>query len=286
MTDTSPVAIASERLAEFIKTRAPVFVLTGAGCSTASGIPDYRDRDGNWKHRQPMRYQEFVGQPLARQRYWARSMVGWPRVAASRPNAAHIALTQLERIGMVRWLTTQNVDGLHQKAGHQSVTDLHGRLDRVCCLNCERRWPRAQFQEELVDLNRDFAAASHSAAAAPDGDAQLGEHYFGEFNVPACRFCGGMAKPDVVFFGESVPQQTVANVYAGLDRAGAMLVAGSSLMVFSGYRFARRAAERGTPIAAVNLGATRADALLQLKLEAPCETLLPEVATNLLSATA
>jgi NAD-dependent SIR2 family protein deacetylase len=245
-----------------------LFVLTGAGCSTASGIPDYRDADGSWKRGRPIMLQDFVAHERSRQRYWARSLVGFRRMRAARPNDAHRALALLESQGRVTELVTQNVDGLHQAAGHRGVIDLHGRIDVVRCLACERRVPREVVQAELVERNPYFA--SLDALEAPDGDAALDGIDFAPFEVPACATCGGLLKPDVVFFGERVPSGRVQQAFAALEAADAMLVVGSSLMVYSGYRFAQAAARAGRPIAAVNLGTTRADELLTLKIMDRC----------------
>jgi len=260
--------MAAGALEKFIDRHAKVFVLTGAGCSTGSGIPDYRDSDGTWKRGRPIMLQDFVASERARQRYWARSLVGFRRMRAARPNDAHRALAALESQGRTTQLVTQNVDGLHQAAGHRGVIDLHGRVDVVRCLACERRVPREIVQAELVERNPDFA--SLDALEAPDGDAALDGIDFAPFKVPACDACGGLLKPDVVFFGERVPADRVQQAFAALEAAGAMLVVGSSLMVYSGYRFAQAAALAGKPIAAVNLGTTRADDLLALKVAEPC----------------
>jgi NAD-dependent SIR2 family protein deacetylase len=252
----------------FIERHARLFVLTGAGCSTESGIPDYRDADGEWKRGRPVMLQDFLTNAHARRRYWARSLVGWRRILAARPNAAHRSLASLERRGRVTALVTQNVDGLHQAAGSANVIDLHGRVDVVRCLACERRVPRAAVQAELVRRNPEFAALD--APEAPDGDADLDDLSFEAFDVPACNACGGLLKPDVVFFGESVPGERVRSAFAALEESDAMLIVGSSLMVYSGYRFAAAMASAGKPIAAVNLGRTRADELLAFKVEQRC----------------
>jgi NAD-dependent SIR2 family protein deacetylase len=243
-------------------------VLTGAGCSTASGIPDYRDADGEWRRGKPVLFQDFVAQEHARRRYWARSLIGWRRMRTAQPNDAHRALARLESAGQLTQLVTQNVDGLHQAAGTRAVIDLHGRVDVVRCLRCDTRLPRAVLQEDLVRCNPQFAALD--AADAPDGDALLDGIDFSSFHVPSCENCGGLLKPDVVFFGESVPTERVRQAMDALALADAMLVVGSSLMVYSGYRFAAAMARVGKPIAAVNLGRTRADDLLALKVVAPC----------------
>jgi NAD-dependent SIR2 family protein deacetylase len=255
-------------LAEFIERHSRLFVLTGAGCSTDSGIPDYRDENGDWKRARPVMFQAFVGDLPTRRRYWARSLVGWRRFGHARPNDAHRALARLEQQGRAEVLVTQNVDGLHQSAGSTGVIDLHGRLDQVCCLGCERRTDREHLQRRLLQLNPAWARLD--ARDAPDGDADLEALDFSGFDVPACEECGGLLKPDVVFFGESVPRERVAAALQAVQRADAMLVIGSSLMVYSGYRFAQAASQAGKPIAAVNLGRTRADALLALKVNQPC----------------
>ena len=260
--------MAAGALEDFIGRHAKLFVLTGAGCSTGSGIPDYRDADGAWKRGRPIMLQDFVANQRSRQRYWARSLVGFRRMRAAKPNDAHRALTVLESQSRITQLVTQNVDGLHQAAGHRGVIDLHGRIDIVRCLACERRIPRELVQAELVERNPYFA--SLDALEAPDGDAAIDGIDFAPFRVPACGACGGLLKPDVVFFGEPVPGGRVQQAFAALDAADAMLVVGSSLMVYSGYRFAQAAARAGKPIAAVNLGTTRADDLLALKVAEPC----------------
>ncbi len=270
--DTAPAGTGIARLAQFVADHPRLFVLTGAGVSTDSGIPDYRDGDGNWKRRQPVRFQEFIASEPVRRRYWARSLIGWPRFAQARPGAAHAAVARLETGGFVQQLVTQNVDGLHQQAGSRAVIDLHGRLDRVQCLECGAHESRHDYQQRLAARNPAFATLP--AATAPDGDADLDGVDFDAFAVPGCTRCGGMLKPAVVFFGEGVRPALVEDAYAQLAQADAMLIVGSSLMVYSGYRFARAAAEAGKPIAAINLGRTRADGLLALKLAAPCgETL-------------
>jgi NAD-dependent SIR2 family protein deacetylase len=258
----------SDPLLEFIDRHARLFVLTGAGCSTESGIPDYRDADGEWKRGRPVMLKDFLSDERARKRYWARSLVGWRRVSTARPNDAHRSLARLELQGRVARLVTQNVDGLHQAAGSRNVIDLHGRLDVVRCMGCERRTPRAELQSELARRNPAFAALE--ARDAPDGDAELEHSEFAAFDVPSCGACGGVLKPDVVFFGESVPRQRVQRAMAALECADAMLIVGSSLMVYSGYRFAKAMAEARKPIAAVNLGRTRADDLLALKVTSGC----------------
>lgn len=260
-------------LVGFVSRSRRLVVLTGAGCSTDSGIPDYRDGDGAWKVRQPMTFAQFTGSERARRRYWAGSIVGWRRIAAARPNPAHRALAELEASGRVHHLITQNVDALHQRAGSRRVTDLHGRLDRVRCLGCGGEFPRQRFQHELEESNP--AWARRPAGIAPDGDAAVDpEDPLSGFRVASCPACGGVLKPDVVFFGESVPRERVGRCFARLGEADALLVVGSSLMVWSGYRFVKAALGSAVPVAAVNLGSTRADAELSLKVRAPAATVL------------
>lgn len=258
--------MSDSRLEDFIAAHRRLFVLTGAGCSTGSGIPDYRDEQGAWKRTPPVTYQAFVGDGITRRRYWARSLVGWPRIAQAQPNAAHRALAALEAQGRCSQLLTQNVDGLHQAAGSRAVIDLHGRLDAVVCLGCGASSSRADVQRRLAEANPAWAGLA--AGAAPDGDADLEDRDFATFQVPACDACGGMLKPDVVFFGENVPRDRVLRAREALASADAMLVAGSSLMVWSGFRFARFAHEAGLPLAILNRGRTRADDLAGLKLDA------------------
>ena len=259
-------------LEDFVDRHRRLFVLTGAGCSTGSGIPDYRDAEGQWKRAQPMAFQAFMGDEKARRRYWARSLVGWERIRRAQPNDAHRALAQLEAMGRIRLVLTQNVDRLHQAAGSARVIDLHGRIDLVRCMDCDRRSPRGEMQHELGRLNADWLDLE--ATEAPDGDADLDGADFASFMVPPCRRCGGVLKPDVVFFGENVPRDRIDEAERDLDEADAMLVVGSSLMVYSGFRFVQRAAGAGKPVAAINLGRTRADALLTLKAEQACEAAL------------
>jgi NAD-dependent SIR2 family protein deacetylase len=257
---------AAARLRDWLAPWRRVFVLTGAGCSTGSGIADYRDANGDWKRAQPVTFQAFTGDPHTYRRYWARSSLGWPRFVQARPNQAHHALAQLEASGMLSRLVTQNVDGLHQRAGSQQVIDLHGRLDDVLCLGCAARLPRAEVQARIVARNPAWNATL--LAVAPDGDADIDDAAVHGFVPPLCEDCGGLLKPDVVFFGENVPRQRLHDAVEALRASDAMLVAGSSLMVYSGFRFARMANEAGLPLAILNRGRTRADELATLKLEA------------------
>ena len=259
-------------LQHFLDRHERLFILTGAGCSTRSGIPDYRDAEGQWKRAHPVTYQAFMGDEKTRRRYWARSLIGWRLVRQAEPNDAHRALAELEAAGRSELLLTQNVDRLHQAAGSTRVIDLHGRIDLIRCMDCERRSPRDELQDELGRLNGDWLDLD--ATEAPDGDADLEGADFSCFVTPSCRRCGGVLKPDVVFFGENVPRDRVDAACRHLDEADAMLIVGSSLMVYSGFRFVQRAASLGKPVAAINLGRTRADGLLTLKAELPCELAL------------
>ena len=268
-----------DQFVEFVASRERLLVLTGAGCSTDSGIPAYRDERANWQRKPPVYLQDFLNRPLAQERYWARSLLGWPAFSAAEPNTAHAALARLERRQRIHWLITQNVDGLHQRAGSERVSDLHGRLDQVECLDCGASSRRADLQTELARLNPGWVA--RSAALAPDGDADLEDADFASFRVPACTCCGGMLKPAVVFFGEQVPLARVEYCFARLHEADGLLVVGSSLAVWSGYRFVRAAVQQNIPVAMVNLGRTRADAELTLKIEASCSAALSAVADAL-----
>lgn len=254
-------------------------VLTGAGMSTDSGIPDYRGPNSP-KHT-PMTIGEFRSGPAARQRYWGRSHIGWSRMRSARPNGGHHALARLQAAGAVSTVITQNVDGLHQAAGGSPVIDLHGRLDTVVCLDCGARSPRIELHRRLVALNPDFAHddAHDSALSAPDGDAQVADT--SGFGIADCLRCGGVLKPDVVFFGENVTKARVRASYLAVDAAEAMLVGGSSLTVMSGLRFVKRAAARGIPVAIINRGATRGDEYAAVRLDEGCTAALAELALRL-----
>ncbi len=255
-----------DALRDFVATHPRLMVLTGAGISTGSGITDYRDANGQWKRSPPMDIQTFRASPRNRARYWSRSMAGWPIVAAAQPNDAHRALVALEAQQRLVGVVTQNVDGLHDAAGQRRIVSLHGRLSEVVCLTCGAQTARADWQRWLIERNGPPAAQT---APAPDGDADVVVDLEG-FQSPACDACGGVLKPDVVFFGESVPRARVERCREMLADADALLVLGSSLMVYSGFRFCRAASEAGKPVAIVNLGHTRADALAAVKLEADC----------------
>ncbi|HEX9984547.1 MAG TPA: NAD-dependent protein deacetylase [Thermoanaerobaculia bacterium] len=275
-------------LVELIGGARRLVVLTGAGCSTESGIPDYRSPGGAWTRHKPIYYSSFVRSAEVRRFYWARSFRGWPRFASARPNAAHRALASLEQRGKVHQLITQNVDDLHQEAGSRAVVQLHGRNRLVVCLECRSEFPREDVQERLATLNAEWLKqapwerlSGDEADFAPDGDADVAREVVGDFRVPDCDRCGGVLKPAVVFFGESVPPEKVTYSMRRVDEADALLVVGSSLTVWSGFRFARRAAERQVPVAIVNIGPTRADDLASLKIERKCGEVLTEVAEQI-----
>ncbi len=259
-------------LTTFLDEHRHLFVLTGAGISTGSGIPAYRDENGDWKRPAPVQFRDFLRHHRVRQRYWARSLIGWPWFAQARPNLCHRTLASWEYTGRVETLVTQNVDRLHQAAGAKAVIDLHGRLDRIRCLDCNALISRGPFQDVLRARNPTFAELT--AAIGPDGDAYIDDIPFEEVEVPTCEACGGMLKPDVVFFGETIPKPTLKAAIDAVNRADAVLVIGSSLMVYSGFRFCRIAAERQIPIVAISPGRTRADELLALKISAPFETVI------------
>jgi NAD-dependent SIR2 family protein deacetylase len=251
--------------------------LTGAGLSTDSGIPDYRGP--NSPKRSPMTYQEFVSGPVARRRYWARAHLGWRLVSDAAPNAGHQALVEMERSGVLAGLITQNVDGLHEAAGQRHMVALHGRVSRVVCLSCRQVSARADLHCELARLNPGFT--ERSVVFAPDGDAVLDD--VADFRIPDCFGCGGVLKPDVVFFGENVPRERVKHCTAMVARASALLIAGSSLQVMSGLRFVRQARQTGIPVIIINRGPTRGDDLATLKIHEGCSESLAALSDFLCS---
>lgn len=275
-----------EALVELLRDRS-VVVLAGAGCSTESGIPDYRGPEGRLRTRKPMQYGEFVRSGGARTRYWARSAVGWGRVSGARPNPAHRALARLEEGSVVQGIITQNVDGLHQAAGSRRVIELHGSLAWVRCLDCGLRVSRTEHQQRLREVNPGWidhvrGRRGTEPEVAPDGDAEVARASIADFRVPGCEVCDGVLKPDVVFFGENVPRETVDRAWALFDEADVLLVVGSSLTVFSGRRFVYRASERALPIAVLNLGPTRADEVATVKVEGRLGAVLPGLVDALL----
>ncbi|MBK7536654.1 MAG: NAD-dependent protein deacetylase [Myxococcales bacterium] len=270
-------------LATLLRGRA-VVALTGAGCSTESGIPDYRGPSRPPHKRPPIQHHEFVTRHEVRKRYWARSILGWPRFSAARPNLGHLALAQLEQAGVVAGVITQNVDGLHQAAGSQRVIELHGALAQVRCQRCGARLERHALQQRLLKENAGFLERAAEVALAPDGDAELPDELVADFHVVPCAVCGGELMPDVVFFGGTVPRPVVDAAWELFDRGQVLLVLGSSLTVFSGYRFVRRAAERGVPVAIINQGPTRGDPHAAVRLDAAIGQALPSL-TRALSRT-
>lgn len=261
-------------LAQFMRGRT-VLVLTGAGISTDSGIPDYRGPESIKLPRKPIWYREFLHDAAARKRYWSRSAIGWPKIHNARPNIAHRILVEMERDGTVSGIVTQNVDGLHQSAGNGKVLELHGSLDTVLCLQCLRSEAREHLQGRLLESNPGWD--NQGAPLAPDGDAELPESLVESFMVPACLQCGGMLKPNVTFFGENVRKDRVEKALAMLDNAETLLVLGSSLAVYSGYRFPIRAAEQSKAVFIVNQGPTRADHLATVQIAGYLKDVLPRL---------
>lgn len=272
---TDPAIEPSDEPIRRLLARGPIVVLSGAGLSTASGIPDYRDRNGDWKHARPVHHADFLRSENTRRRYWARSFVGWPTIGQADPTRGHRVLTRFEQSGQVSTVITQNVDGLHQKAGSRSVIELHGGLARVRCLSCQRIAPRTAIQDWMADANPGFAP--RDAPVAPDGDAGVSDALHAAFRIPACPSCGGMLKPDVVFFGDSVPKDRVKACIEAINAANGLLVVGSSLMVYSGFRLAEHARLQGKLVMAINLGKTRADEFLDAKIEADCDAFLQQI---------
>jgi NAD-dependent SIR2 family protein deacetylase len=266
LADAPPSEAALEAVAALME-RGDVLVLSGAGLSTESGIPDYRGPTGSLRRSLPMTYQTFVRDPLARQRYWARSQVGWQLIARAEPNDGHRAVAALQARGALSGVVTQNVDGLHQAGGATDVVELHGNLDRVVCLSCFGRSPRLELDDRLRAANVSWTAVA--TAVNPDGDVVLDEAAVSAFRVVDCLGCGGVLKPDVVFFGENVPPAKVRHCYDLVERSRSLLVLGSSLAVMSGLRFVKRAAGLGRPVAIVNQGWTRGDEHAAVRLDAP-----------------
>ena len=275
---TAPDRAAYERLVELLR-GGNVTVLTGAGLSTESGIPDYRGSDGK-RRVMPMTYGEFVASPANRQRYWARSFVGWRRFAGAGPNDGHRAVADLQRLGLVRAIITQNVDGLHQSAGARDVLELHGNLNRARCLNCGETTLRAELDRRLREGNPSFEAIA--AEIRPDGDVVLSEEVVAGFHPPRCLVCqSDLVKPDVVFFGESVPKLLVEQCFSQVEASAGLVVLGSSLQVMSGYRFVRRAAANGIPVAIVTRGPSRGDEQATIRLDAPLGVTLSRIVQDL-----
>ena len=304
----------TQRAVEFINGKSKLLVLTGAGISAGSGIPTYRDESGVWLRSEPIQHQAFLSRHSERQRYWMRSFVGWPSVAKAIPSPSHTALANMEATGVIELLVTQNVDRLHQKAGHNNVIDLHGRLDQAICLGCGQIVEREKLQAVLQEKNPfilsiDAVAANKTASnktapnktapnmavadlalpdmavpdiaasniVAPDGDANIENDSDRTVIIPNCQLCEGILKPNVVFFGDNVNKEIVQSIYQAIERCDGLLVIGSSLQVFSGFRFCRYAADHGVPIASINPGTTRADSLLACRIAAHSDEVLPQV---------
>lgn len=269
-----------EKLQDFFNSTKKLLVMTGAGLSTESGIPDYRSEGvGLYARtdRRPVQHSDYMGSAKNRQRYWARNFVGWPQFSSFQPNESHMVLSQWERAGKIQWLVTQNIDSLHHKAGSSKLTELHGCTYRVVCMSCKALYKRWDLQEVFKQHNPGWTAEVESLEIAPDGDVLLTDEQVEDFKVPGCEKCGGILKPDVVFFGDNVPVPKVDFVYGQVDSCDGLLVLGSSLHVYSGFRFANRAASQGKPIAIVNIGPTRADNLVNIKIDAKCSEVLPQI---------
>lgn len=268
-----------QQLQNFLHDNQRVLVLTGAGLSTASGIPDYRDKDGVRRGRNPIQGPDFRKSEVVRRRYWARSMAGYPTLAGAAPNAGHHALAALEQAGRIHGIITQNVDGLHTRAGSRRLIELHGNIHGVLCLDCRTVHPRTEIQHWLAQANPEWVPTGPAGEvvpeARPDGDAEVEIDEFQHFQLPFCTACGGTLQPDVIFFGDNIPAARTAEALQLAEEADAVLVVGSSLMVFSGFRFAKLAAQTNKPIAAINIGKTRADDLIGLKVEASAVDILP-----------
>ncbi|MBT3831127.1 MAG: NAD-dependent protein deacetylase [Gammaproteobacteria bacterium] len=270
-----------QHLQDFLADKRNLVVLSGAGISVGSGIPTYRDKAGNWKRSNPIQHQDFMSRKSARQRYWLRSYSGWPAVASAVPSPSHRAIAELERRKIVKMVVTQNVDRLHQHAGSRNVIDLHGRLDEVICMCCQKVIPRHDLQSKLTLLNPSF---SQQGEIAPDGDAEVAEGSVPFVAVPPCENCGGILKPNVVFFGDNVNKSIVQRVYDGIDDSDGMLIVGTSLKVFSGYRFCRYAAQQRKPIASINPGLSRGDKLIQTIVRSDSDDVLTPVLKNIISS--
>ena len=256
-------------------------VLSGAGLSTESGIPDYRGSTGLARRATPMTYQTFTGSAAARRRYWARSQLGWRHIGRAVPNRGHHAVAELGRRGLLAGIITQNVDGLHQAAGAAEVTELHGSLHRVICLSCGQRTPRTDLHDRLEAANPGWASRVSATRINPDGDAVLPDEAIESFQVVGCRACAGVLKPDVVFFGENVPRLRVQACYVMVEQASSLVVLGSSLTVMSGLRYVRHAAKLPVPVVIVNQGVTRGDAYASATLDAPLGQALTELVAAL-----
>ena len=261
-------------LQKFLSDKHCLVILTGAGISVSSGIPTYRDANGDWQHSTPIQHQDFINHKRSRQRYWLRSFAGWPAIKRAKPTYAHKVIKQLEEKGLVELTVTQNVDRLHQKAGSRNVIDLHGRLDRVICLACKNYCGREWVQNQLKDTN---PFLTESRDLGPDGDADVGNHLVHDLVEPICSSCSGILKPDVVFFGGQVDKSLVQQIYQTLENADGLLIIGTSLRVFSGYRFSRYASSINLPIASVNPGLIRGEELIGTNIRAEADLAFQDI---------
>ena len=246
-------------LENFLSSKKHLVILSGAGISVSSGIPTYRDIKGNWQRSQPIQHRDFILHKATRQKYWARSYAGWPSIEDAEPTLSHYAITSLEKLGKVGLVVTQNVDRLHQKSGTKNVIDLHGRLDKVVCIDCRANYKRNWVQKQLEGDN---SFLSQDGLPAPDGDTEIENEQTSLLILPRCSSCPGILKPEVVFFGDQVDKNIVKRVYEQLDLADGLLIIGTSLQLFSGYRFCRYAAKINLPIATINPGKVRGEELI------------------------
>ena len=279
--ESKEMPVELDDLIQELSVKKRIWILTGAGISKASGIPTYRNHKGLWQASQPIQHGEFIRRPEARQRYWARSMLGWHRINSAQPNAGHKAVAELQKHALTSQIVTQNVDRLHSIAGASEVIDLHGRLDRIVCLDCKAVSSRAAYQSRLVSRNQELA--QYAAAYLPDGDAILEDFDLAKVSIPVCENCGGVVMPDVVFFGGTVPGARVEQAYGSLAKSDGVLVIGSSLTVYSGYRFPRWAHQQGIPLYAVNQGQIRGREMFEHIVPMACEVALPLLVDQLVS---
>ena len=263
-----------QRLKEFIKGKENLVLLSGAGLSKGSGIPTYRNRSGKWTRQTPITHQDFISKKTARQQYWLRSFNGWPAFSAAIPSASHLAITKLEKNNFLKTVVPQNVDRLHQKAGTKKVIDLHGRLDEVTCMKCHCVFEREAIQSKLKTMNPFLLQANNMA---PDGDADVNQELTHAIAIPTCDQCEGILKPNVVFFGDNVEKPVVDSIYNCIDESDGLLIIGSSLKVFSGYRFCRYAAKKTKPIASINPGIARGEDLIPTLIRSDADELLPHL---------
>ena len=274
----------SDKLLSVLKNKQKIWILSGAGISAPSGIPTYRDHKGNWQAGNPIQHNDFITQESFRKRYWTRSMAGWIITGHAKPNAAHQAITQLQKSGLLSKIVTQNVDRLHSNAGAKEVIDLHGRIDKIICLDCGEKSKRADYQPRLVELNPDLKDYIErvTSIALPDGDANIDDYDTESVNIPSCESCDGTLMPDVVFFGGVVPKERVNLAFKTLAEADCILVIGSSLKVFSGFRFPRWAHQNNLPLYAINQGKMRGEDMFDLVVPESCEEILPELVNQLI----